>query len=260
MYVIQPIKQLTILTDREREYLVRAIESAIHVRKRHQFFLWAQGQLRGVLPHQILVCLQLDDMAQAGQLECFHGTLLGGADYDRLCHPVSGYAVQLARECCASGPLMLSANSAMDHGELVTGLIDNGLKNALACATERLQGAASVYLLFDLDTDPDHRHAYFLELLIPYLRMATMRLAESEIPDPAAPAGAATPFVTDREVEILRLMQQGNSNHEIAGMLGISPLTVKNHTRKIYRKLKVQNRAHAVSRGISLRLLDFAVG
>jgi DNA-binding CsgD family transcriptional regulator len=30
--------------------------------------------------------------------------------------------------------------------------------------------------------------------------------------------------------------------------------------QKIYRKLKVQNRAHAVSRGISLRLLDFSVG
>ncbi|KAF0161675.1 MAG: hypothetical protein FD157_3890, partial [Rhodocyclaceae bacterium] len=27
-----------------------------------------------------------------------------------------------------------------------------------------------------------------------------------------------------------------------------------------YRKLNVQNRAHAVSRGISLRLLDFAAG
>ncbi|MFH1869376.1 MAG: LuxR C-terminal-related transcriptional regulator, partial [Pseudomonadota bacterium] len=47
-------------------------------------------------------------------------------------------------------------------------------------------------------------------------------------------------------------------NHEIGAALGISPLTVKNHVQKIYRKLNVQNRAHAVSRGISLRLLDFA--
>ncbi|MFH1870758.1 MAG: LuxR C-terminal-related transcriptional regulator, partial [Pseudomonadota bacterium] len=49
-------------------------------------------------------------------------------------------------------------------------------------------------------------------------------------------------------------------NHEIGAALGISPLTVKNHVQKIYRKLNVQNRAHAVSRGISLRLLDFAMG
>ena len=46
----------------------------------------------------------------------------------------------------------------------------------------------------------------------------------------------------------------------IGAALGISPLTVKNHTQKIFRKLKVQNRAHAVSRGISLRVLDFGEG
>jgi len=49
MSAVHPIEHLIILTEREREYLVRAIESAIHVRKRHQFFLWAQGQFRGVL-------------------------------------------------------------------------------------------------------------------------------------------------------------------------------------------------------------------
>jgi transcriptional regulator EpsA len=260
MSAVHPIEHLIILTDREREFLVRAIESAIHVRKRHQFFLWAQGQFRSVVSHEILVCLRLGENGQAQQLECFHGTVLDGENYDRLCNPVSGYAVRLARKCCASGPLMLSANSAEHHGELVTGLIDNGLKNALACATERLQGASSVYLLFDLDTEPDRRHAYFLELLVPHLQMATMHLAESQLPDPTAPLGNATPLVTDREVEILRLVQQGKSNHEIGELLGISPLTVKNHVQKIYRKLKVQNRAHAVSRGISLRLLDFSVG
>jgi DNA-binding CsgD family transcriptional regulator len=52
----------------------------------------------------------------------------------------------------------------------------------------------------------------------------------------------------------------GKSNHEIGGLLEISPLTVKNHVQKICRKLNAQNRAHAVSRGISLRLLDFSVG
>jgi DNA-binding NarL/FixJ family response regulator len=87
-----------------------------------------------------------------------------------------------------------------------------------------------------------------------------MRLAESQIPDPSAPLNGGTRLVTDREVEILRLVQQGKSNHEIGAALGISPLTVKNHVQKIYRKLSVQNRAHAVSRGISLRLLDYAAG
>lgn len=260
MSAAHPIEHLIILTEREREYLVRAIESAIHVRKRHQFFLWAQGQFRGVLSHEILICVRLDDHGQVLQFECFHGTVLEDEEYDRLCNPVTGYAVQLARKCCASGSLMLSANSAVNQGELVSGLLGNGLKNALACTTERLLGGTSVYLLFDLDTEPDRRHAYFLELLIPHLQMATMRLAESQLPGPTAPSSASARPVTDREVEILSLVQRGKSNHEIGAMLGISPLTVKNHVQKICRKLNAQNRAHAVSRGLSLRLLDFVAG
>lgn len=260
MSAVHPIEHLIILTEREREYLVRAIESAIHVRKRHQFFLWAQGQFRGVLAHEVLVCVRLDDHGQVLQLECFHGTALDGEDYERLCNPVNGYAVQLARQCCASGRLMLSATAATPHGELAAGLLDNGLRNALACATERLQGGNSVYILFDLDGDPDPRDHYFLELLLPHLQMATMRLAESQATDSEIPFAAGKRLVTGREVEILRLVQQGKSNHEIGAVLGISPLTVKNHVQKIYRKLNVQNRAHAVSRGISLRLLDFAAG
>ena len=86
--------------------------------------------------------------------------------------------------------------------------------------------------------------------------MSETRLADVATPDVPALFNAGTRLVTDREVEILRLLQRGGSNHEIATMLGISPLTVKNHVHKICRKLNAQNRAHAVARGISLRVLD----
>ena len=260
MSAVHPIEHLIILSDRERDYLVRAIESAIHVRKRHQFFLWAQGQFRGVLPHEMLICVRLDEEGRALQLECFHGTVLDGDSYERLCNPVNGYAVQLARQCCATNPLMLSTASAATHGELTAGLHANGLKNALAFATEPIHGGNYVYILLDLAADPGPRDRYFLELLLPHLQMATMRLGDSPTPDMPAVFNAGTRLVTDREVEILRLLQRGGSNHEIATMLGISPLTVKNHVHKICRKLNAHNRAHAVARGISLRVLPSVLG
>jgi transcriptional regulator EpsA len=254
---VTPNEHLTILTDRDREYLVRAIESAIHVRKRHQFFLWAQGQLRGVLPHEILVCVRLGEEGEVLQLECFHGTLLEGENYERLCNPISGYAVQLARQSCIAGPLLLWGE-AVEDPDLLSGLSENKLRNAMACATGRVFGGNSAFILFDLDHDPDYRHAYFLELLLPQMQLATMRVAQDQILDPTLPFNSKARMVTDREVQILRLVQQGKSNFEIGAALGISPLTVKNHTQKMFRKLNVQNRAHAVSRGIALRLLDFA--
>lgn len=260
MSAVHPIDQLIILTERDREYLVRAIESAIHVRKRHQFFLWAQGQFRSVLAHEVLVCVRLDDHGQVLQLECFHGTVLDTENYERLCNPVDGFAVQLARQCCLSGSLSLPARGANRHDNLTAGLRDNSRKNVLACATERLMGGNSVYILFDLDDDPAPRDRYFLELLLPHLQMATLRVAENHDPGPEAPFVVDKRPVTEREVEILGLVQLGKSNHEIGAQLGISPLTVKNHVQKICRKLNAQNRAHAVSRGLSLRLLEIRPG
>ena len=67
-------------------------------------------------------------------------------------------------------------------------------------------------------------------------------------------ASAVREILTAREIEILNWVEKGKSNNEIAQILSISHLTVKNHVQKILRKLNVQNRAQAVARGISLNL------
>ena len=52
--------------------------------------------------------------------------------------------------------------------------------------------------------------------------------------------------LTPREVEILDCVARGNSNKEIAEILGISDQTVKNHITSILRKLQVNDRTQAV--------------
>lgn len=66
--------------------------------------------------------------------------------------------------------------------------------------------------------------------------------------------------MTGRELEILAWVQQGKSNREIGKSLEINPLTVKNHMKKILRKLKVSNRAQAVSKATAMRLIDGYTG
>jgi DNA-binding NarL/FixJ family response regulator len=51
--------------------------------------------------------------------------------------------------------------------------------------------------------------------------------------------------LTSREAEILELLMKGHGNGEIAGMLGVSVNTVKNHLYSIYRKLGVKSRGQA---------------
>lgn len=62
--------------------------------------------------------------------------------------------------------------------------------------------------------------------------------------------------LSDREVEVLRLIAEGLTNQEIADRLYLSLHTVKVHARNIYAKLGVKNRTQAVARGKALGILS----
>ena len=51
--------------------------------------------------------------------------------------------------------------------------------------------------------------------------------------------------LTNREIEVLKLIAQGYTNNEISGMLFISPHTVKSHMINIFNKLCVNDRTQA---------------
>jgi LuxR family maltose regulon positive regulatory protein len=61
--------------------------------------------------------------------------------------------------------------------------------------------------------------------------------------------------LSQRELEVLRLIAQGFSNQEIADRLFLAVSTVKGHTRIIFDKLQVQRRTEAVARARELGLL-----
>ena len=60
--------------------------------------------------------------------------------------------------------------------------------------------------------------------------------------------------LSQREIEVLRLIAQGLSNHDIGGRLFLALDTVKGHNRKIFGKLRVQRRTEAVARARELGL------
>lgn len=55
------------------------------------------------------------------------------------------------------------------------------------------------------------------------------------------------PDLTNRQLGLLRLLQQGCDNKTIAQEMGLSVKTVENHLTRLYRKLDVQSRLEAVS-------------
>jgi DNA-binding NarL/FixJ family response regulator len=61
--------------------------------------------------------------------------------------------------------------------------------------------------------------------------------------------------LTEREIDVLRLVAQGLTNAEIAARLVLSPLTVNAHLRSIYSKLDVTSRASATRFAVEHRLV-----
>ena len=89
------------------------------------------------------------------------------------------------------------------------------------------------------EAHPDHLFAQRLRALLP-----------------AAPqAESSVEPLSDRELEVLRLIVAGKSNEEIAQTLTIAVSTVKWYVNTLYGKLHVKTRAQAIARTRELKLL-----
>jgi DNA-binding CsgD family transcriptional regulator len=64
------------------------------------------------------------------------------------------------------------------------------------------------------------------------------------------------PFLSDRELEVLNCLAEGQTTQQIATCLFISENTVKTHIRHILEKLESSNRTEAVSKAIQLKLIQ----
>jgi DNA-binding NarL/FixJ family response regulator len=71
---------------------------------------------------------------------------------------------------------------------------------------------------------------------------------------PGEPAEGQLESLTPREVEVLKLFSQGQTNPQIAQNLLFSVSTVKAHVRSILNKLGVSDRTQAAVRAIEFRL------
>ena len=61
--------------------------------------------------------------------------------------------------------------------------------------------------------------------------------------------------LSEREMEVLQLLAEGNSTPEIADTLFISQKTVKNHLASIYEKIDARDRTHAVIRAVKIGII-----
>lgn len=261
------------LTAEEQENVMRAIETSLQVKKRYQFFLWTQGQLQALLPHDILICLVTRDGEELLMMDRFNSCVVSEETFDEVCHPVDGLVMRtmLAWREGGDSPCLIAPGIQMPvalHDRFSHLLERACFGNAAAHGSAPIGGSgisSSFFFFGGMPGSLTLRHAYFLELLMPHIHMAFLRtLAQAERSAIGADGSMRLvdlrKLMTEREIEILGWVQEGKSNQDIGEILKISPLTVKNHVQKVLRKLNVRNRAQAVSKATAMRLIDGYTG
>ena len=269
-----------LLSAEQGQVVVRLVEAAPGVRRRYQFFVWTQSQMQALVPHQVLVCGAYQRHRRAVVLDAFHNIVLPPELLQALTDPqgplvsaliqgwVDGRGRPRALDLARLEPDAAAAAQALSRGLGYTHLLVHGVARP-----QRPSEIESLFIFGGMGAAaPLAQRCTWLDLVLPHLHSTWQRVAATElelqrpaagaVPVPArardepppAPRGSVTP----RERQILRWVREGKSNQAIAEILGISPLTVKNHIQKILRKLGAGNRAQAVAQALAQQLIDAA--
>jgi DNA-binding NarL/FixJ family response regulator len=121
---------------------------------------------------------------------------------------------------------------------------------------EGIKAGAQGYLLKDSEPEDLSRAIRMVHagatIIAPDLAQKMLNTFESS----PGSSHLAPPPLTERELEVIRALAQGMSDRQIAGTLGISEKTVRNHTSNIYRKLHIFDRTQAVIYAIREGVID----
>ena len=190
----------------------------------------------------------------------FRSILEGAADIDVVGEAEDGaHAVELARECTPDVVLMDIRMPRMD-GIAATRAVLREAQDRLQVLVlttfdhdeyvyEALRAGASGFLLKSAPprelADAIRTVASGDAMLAPEI---TRRLIQDYVSHrrPSADPQPVLNALTPREVEVLTLIAGGRSNREIAADLYLSEPTVKTHITRIFAKLGVRDRVHAV--------------
>ncbi len=248
------------LSDLDVETLMLNLDASLRVYQREHFFSWTQGLLQSLIRHEVIVCAVRSGEPSTLRADSFSMIAAEPSIFGDLFLRDTSVALGLIKAWEERGfrPLLCdAADSPFSRGLFAQELGRVSATQILAHGTHDALGrACGFYAFICVPGTLGPRQAYLARLVTPFLHAAWMRTevnGRAKGNNPARPE--ETRRITTREEEILRWVSLGKSNFEVGAILGISPLTVKNHVQKILRKLNVVNRAQAVGKALELRML-----
>ena len=244
----------TFLQVEDRDRLVWVIESSLQVKNQPGFFLWSQGALQMLMPHEIMICGVKNAGTRSFQVRRFSSCrYFSDGHFESVCDPHSGLVARSVSQWLRNGePCFLMPGQDLETDKL---LEQSELKNLVLHGVWGADADVAGYFSFSRTSlQQDARSIRLLEVLIPIVYVTFLRVLSSDIRTDHDGLRVNN-LVTRREVEILGWIKEGKTTSDIAGILSLSPFTVKNHVQNILKKLGARSRSHAVAQAINLGLL-----
>ena len=225
---------------------------------------WLENSLKPFIPHDLMVVAWGDF-----HLSVIHSDVFVGTNGSSLPEPfkasLTPLLVGLFGRWTANGRKPFALNigatdpSSAFWGATTLPIVE--LSDQKSCMVHGVsdQRGKHDYLYVFFSEHPKRRRdeTNAIKVLLPYLDVAFRQVSPPEPPKLETPSGKVDiPLEADildatqlvrREIEIMQLVAQGNSNEDISNALDISSFTLKNHMQKIFMKLDVFNRAQAIA-------------
>lgn len=240
--------------------LLNVIESSLNISKRHHFFLWAQGELQALLPHESLVCCLHGKNGVCTSVQQFswkpyfaenglgQSVQSGSGRFARLLELWSMTAKPVLID-------MAELEGRFSDDVLFAEPLETFSKAAVHGVRGHDGGAISSFIFFGAAKSLSKHHSLILEFVVPHMHDALVRaLATGADQSAILPASV----ISAREREVLKLISDGKTNPEIAQILYLSPFTVKSHIKNIFKKLNTTSRSQAVALALARGLIGSA--
>jgi len=236
--------------------LFNAIQQSHFVKKHVDFYSWLQQHVAQFIPHDVLV-------ASWGNFQQGHLNSDISSSIPEI------HTQQVSHGCSEIEPLMQDlfrkwqsndekwfffeefAMSELSMGysksDIIMGELQN-MQSVLVYGYRDKRGEHDILYAFFKASDLIQTQTAVLSMIMPHLDAALRGVECLPNPDKKIDDSRVMRIISERECEVMNLVLLGQTNSEIAKILFISPNTVKNHLKTIFKKMEVSSRAEAVAR------------
>jgi len=233
--------------------LIEVIQRSYQIKKHVDFFNWQQDYVTPIFPHDAMIAVWGD--FSKGELQydvCSKDTGIRTQALHNANENLNFFMYSLYKNWLANEKRWYKINdifSMFDAKDLPNFFTSNltHINSLMVYGVNDIRGNNDcIYIFLSKDkTFPIPN--LLLGMLMPHLDAALRRIESFEVETDDHAEDYFSQGLTEREHEVLHWVKMGKSNTEISMILEISLNTVKNHLKRIFTKLDVSTRAHAVA-------------